>query len=131
MSDVPSELKYTHSDEWIRVNDDGTILMGITDYAQSALGDMVFVEMQEAGQTIEAEQECGVIESVKAASEVNMPVRGEILEVNAAVEASPETINSDPYGEGWLMKMKPGDAGSLDSLMSADAYEAKLAASDH
>ncbi|VAW75021.1 Glycine cleavage system H protein [hydrothermal vent metagenome] len=131
MSNVPVDLKYTHSDEWIRVNNDGTILMGITDYAQNALGDMVFVEMQEAGQTLEVDQECGVVESVKAASEVNMPVSGEIIEVNAAVEASPEVINTDPYGDGWLMKMKPVDTGSLDGLMDSVAYEAKLAASDH
>ncbi len=131
MSNVPADLKYTHSDEWIRVNEDGTLLMGITDYAQNALGDMVFVEMQEAGQTFEVNQECGVVESVKAASEVNMPISGEILEVNPVVEASPEVINTDPYGEGWLMKMKPADAGGLDGLMDSVAYEEKLAAADH
>jgi len=131
MSNVPSDLKYTNSDEWIRLNDDGSIIIGITDYAQNALGDMVYVEMQEAGQTIEANEECGVVESVKAASEVNMPVPGEILEVNAAVEASPEAINTDPYGDGWLIKVKPGNADSLSVLMDATAYEAKLAASDH
>ncbi len=131
MSNVPSDLKYTNSDEWIRLNDDGSIVIGITDFAQHELGDMVYVEMQEAGQTIDANKECGVVESVKAASEVSMPVPGEILEVNEAVEASPEAINTDPYGEGWLIKVKPADAASLNSLMDAEAYEAKLVAADH
>ena len=131
MSNVPADLKYTKSDEWIRVNDDGSILMGITDYAQSQLGDMVFAEMQEAGQTIDADGECGVIESVKAASEVYMPVAGEIIEANSGIEASPETINADPYGDGWLIKIKPSDASSLEALMDSAAYEAKLAADDH
>jgi len=130
MSNVPADLKYTKSDEWIRINDDGSISMGITDFAQSQLGDMVFAEMQESGQTINVDNECGVVESVKAASEVNMPVSGEIIEVNAGVEASPETINTDPYGDGWLIKIKPSDVSSLDALMSASDYETKINA-DH
>jgi len=131
MSNIPSDLKYTNSDEWIRVNEDGSITMGITDYAQSQLGDMVFAEMQESGQTIDADGECGVVESVKAASEVYMPVGGEILASNEALESAPETINQDPYGDGWLIKIRPSDAASLDQLMDAAAYEAKLAADDH
>lgn len=131
MSEVPGDLKYTRSHEWARINDDGTVTIGITEHAQDQLGDMVYVEAPEAGRTLEAEEACAVVESVKAASDVYSPVAGEVVEGNEALADAPETVNSDPYGEGWIMRIKPADAAALNNMMDAAAYEALLAEEDH
>ena len=131
MSNIPVELKYAKSHEWARINDDGSVTVGISDTAQDQLGDMVFIEVPEVGQTVTAEEACAVVESVKAASDVYAPVSGEIVEVNEDLADSPETVNNDAYGEGWIFRLEPADAGELDALMDADAYEAFLASEDH
>ena len=125
MSEVPTELKYTKSHEWLRVEDDGLITIGISDHAQELLGDLVFVELPEVGTEFVAGDECCVVESVKAASDVYMPISGEIIEINEALADEPEIINSSPYDNGWLFKMKPS-AEELDDLMDADAYQAEI-----
>ncbi len=126
MSDIPNDLHFAESHEWCRLEDDGLISVGISDHAQEQLGDLVFVETPEVGGRVEAGSACAVVESVKAASDVYSPISGEVAEVNEALTDSPETINSDPYGEGWLMRVKPDDATEVDNLMDADAYEAHL-----
>ncbi len=130
MSNVPAELKYTKSHEWVRREADGTVTIGITDHAQELLGDMVFVELPEAGRALAAEEDCAVVESVKAASDVYAPIAGDVTEANSALEDSPEIVNKDPYGDGWLFKMKPADDSEIDGLMDADAYQA-VAAEEH
>lgn len=120
MSNIPDNLKYTKSHEWVRINDNGTVTVGVTDHAQQQLGDMVFIETPEPGRTVTAKEECAVVESVKAASDVYSPAAGEILEVNEALADDPQLLNQDPYGEGWLFVLRPSE--SLDSLLSADAY---------
>jgi glycine cleavage system H protein len=122
MSNVPVELKYSKSHEWARHNDDGTVTVGISDSAQDQLGDMVYVELPEVGQSVTAEEACAVVESVKAASDVYAPVSGEVLEVNDALGDAPEIVNQDAYGKGWLFRVQPSDAGELDALMSGDDY---------
>lgn len=129
MSNVPSELKYTNSHEWVAIDGD-TVTIGITDHAQDLLGDLVFVELPDVGASFSAKDECAVVESVKAASDVYSPLSGEVTEVNESLVDAPETINSDAYGDGWLFKMKLADAGELDSLLDAEAY-AGVAAEDH
>lgn len=124
MSEVPGDLKYSKSHEWVRVEDDDLVTVGITDHAQAALGDMVFVETPEIGAEVEAEEACAVVESVKAASDIYSPVGGEIVESNAKLADSPELVNDEPYGEGWIFQMRVGDSDELDGLMDADAYEA-------
>ena len=125
MSEVPSELKYTESHEWLRVEDDGLVTVGITDHAQELLGDLVFVELPETDAEFSAGDECCVVESVKAASDVYMPISGEIVEVNEALADEPEIINNSPYDNGWLFKIKPsGD--DLDELMDAEGYQATI-----
>jgi len=131
MSNIPVELKYAKSHEWTRINDDGSVTVGISDTAQDQLGDMVFVEVPEVGQTVTAAEACAVVESVKAASDVYAPVGGEIVEVNEDLADSPETVNNDAYGEGWIFRLEPAAAVELDALMDADAYEAFLASQDH
>lgn len=126
MSDVPGDLKYTKSHEWVREDDDGTVVVGITDHAQSALGDLVFVEPPEAGTEVSAGDACAVVESVKAASDVYSPVSGEIVEGNEALADSPELVNQDPYGDGWIMRIQLNDASELDELLDAEDYEATL-----
>ena len=130
MSNVPAELKYTKSHEWVRREADGTVTVGITDHAQALLGDMVFVELPEAGRALTAEEDCAVVESVKAASDVYAPIAGEVTEANSALEDSPEIVNKDPYGDGWLFKMKPADDSEIDALLDAAAYQA-VAAEEH
>ena len=125
MSEVPTELKYTKSHEWLRVEEDGLITIGISDHAQELLGDLVFVELPEAGTEFVAGDECCVVESVKAASDVYMPISGEIIEVNEALADEPEIINTSPYDNGWLFKMK-ASAEELNNLMDADAYLAEI-----
>lgn len=128
MSNVPTELRYTKSHEWIRLEDDGTVTIGITEHAQDLLGDLVFVEPPEAGASYGVGDDCAVVESVKAASDVYSPLSGEITEANESLADTPESINSDPYGDGWIFKMKLADAGELDSLLDATAYAEQIAA---
>jgi len=130
MSEIPNNLLYTDSHEWVLDNSDGTVTIGITDHAQEALGDVVFVELPEAGRELDAGDEFGVIESVKAASDLYSPLAGEIVEVNETLEDSPETVNDSPYGEGWILKLQLADQGDLESLMSAEAYNDLVAAEE-
>ena len=122
MSSIPSDLQYLRTHEWVRIEDDGIVTIGITDHAQEALGDVVFVELPQEGSTLAAGDEAGVVESVKAASDLVCPLTGEITEVNTALEESPETVNSDPYNDGWFFKMKLEDDGELSDLLDAEAY---------
>ncbi len=131
MSNVPVELKYAKTHEWTRVNDDGSVTVGISDSAQDQLGDMVFIELPEVGQTVTAEEACAVVESVKAASDVYAPIGGEIVEVNEALVDSPEAVNQDAFGEGWLFRLRPADIGEMAALMDGDAYETFLASEAH
>jgi glycine cleavage system H protein len=126
MSNIPVELKYTKSHEWARHNDDGTVTVGITDNAQDQLGDMVYIEVPEAGQAVSAGEACAVVESVKAASDVYAPLSGEVVEVNEALADSPETVNQDAYDAGWLFRIRPANTADLDQLMDSDAYAAFL-----
>jgi glycine cleavage system H protein len=126
MSSTPNELKYASSHEWARVNEDGTITVGITDHAQIALGDVVFVELPEVGIVLAAGEEAGVVESVKAASDVYAPVSGEVVAINDTLEDSPETINADPYGDGWFYVLKPSDESELEGLLTADQYQEEV-----
>ena len=122
-----TDLKYATSHEWARLDGD-IITVGITDHAQEALGDLVFVELPEVGDSVNAGDEAGVVESVKAASDIYAPVSGEVVEINPALEDTPELINSDPYGEGWMYKIKVSDLAELDDMMSADEYDAQVSA---
>jgi glycine cleavage system H protein len=131
MSEILADLKYTKSHEWVKLEDDGTVLVGITDHAQDLLGDMVYVEQPEIGNEVEAEEACAVVESVKAASDVYCPVSGEIIEANENLADTPELVNNDPYGEGWLMRLRPADILDVEQLMDAEAYTAHVAAEDH
>lgn len=131
MSNIPVDLKYAKSHEWARVNDDGSVTVGISDTAQDQLGDMVFVEVPEVGQTVTAEEACAVVESVKAASDVYAPIGGEIIEANEGLADSPETVNTDAYGEGWIFRLQPSDSSELDGLMDADAYQGFLESEEH
>jgi len=131
MSQTPADLKYTRSHEWVRREADGTVTVGITDHAQNLMGDLVYVELPEAGRKLEAGKECAVVESVKAASDVYAPVTGEVTEVNAAVTDKPETVNQDPYGAGWMFRLRPADPAELDGLLDAGAYAAQVAAEEH
>ena len=124
MSNAPSHLRYTRSHEWIETISDDTYRIGISDHAQDLMGDMVFIELPEAGSTVSASDECAVVESVKAASDVYSPLSGEIIEINEALEDSPDLVNRDPYGDGWLFTVKATDSSELDELMSADEYVA-------
>tara|TARA_R110000787_G_scaffold31696_2_gene83878 strand:- start:2480 stop:2869 length:390 start_codon:yes stop_codon:yes gene_type:complete len=126
MSNSPNDLKYAASHEWVRLEADGSLTIGITDHAQEALGDLVFVEAPAVGSALNASAACAVVESVKAASDVYAPVAGEVIAQNEALADAPELINSDPYGEGWIWKMKPGNAADLDALLDAAAYEKTL-----
>ncbi len=123
MSQIPNDLKYSETHEWIETVD-STITIGITDHAQELLGDVVFVELPQVGDTLNAGQEFGVIESVKAASDLYMPISGEVLEINHSLEDTPNTINESPYENGWLIKVKPTDESELASLKTAEEYQA-------
>ena len=131
MSKVPSDLKYVKSHEWAKKQPDGTVLIGITDHAQSALGDLVFVEVPKAGRKVNAGEACAVVESVKAASDVYAPISGEVVDANGALANSPETLNQDPYGKGWMFKLKPANAAELDQLLDAAGYEKVVAEAGH
>ena len=131
MSNTPSDLKYTKSHEWIRDNGDGTVTLGITDHAQELLGDLVFVEVPEAGTGVEAGAEIAVVESVKAASDVYSPVSGEVIEVNEDLVDSPEMVNEQPYDGGWIYKLKLSNASELDGLLNEEAYQEVVEADEH
>lgn len=131
MSNTPRNLKYTKSHEWVRRESDDTLTVGITDHAQDLMGDLVYVELPEAGRKLAAGKEVAVVESVKAASDVYAPVSGEITASNAALADAPETINKDPYGEGWMFKIRPSNPADLNSLLDAGAYDAQVAAEKH
>ena len=119
---IPANLKYTEDHEWVKIDGDIAIV-GITDFAQSELGDIVFVDIQTEGETIQKGEVFGAIEAVKTVADAFMPLTGEIIEVNADLEASPESVNQDPYGAGWMLKIKYQDSGELDSLLSAEQYQ--------
>ena len=127
MSEIPSELKYTKEHEWIRLDDEGNAVVGITDHAQELLGDMVYVELPEVDDSIATGDETGVVESVKAASDIYAPISGEIIEVNEELGDAPENVNSEPYDSGWLYKMTVGNEGDLDELLTADEYSELIA----
>tara|TARA_B100001248_G_scaffold22105_1_gene14716 strand:+ start:48 stop:506 length:459 start_codon:yes stop_codon:yes gene_type:complete len=122
MSDIPAELKYAPTHEWARLEEDGTVIVGISDHAQSALGDVVYIEAPEIGLTVSAQEEAGVVESVKAASDIYAPVGGTICAVNDDLTDKPETVNQDPYGDGWFFRLTPTDPADLDDLLDAEAY---------
>jgi glycine cleavage system H protein len=123
MSDAPADLRYTKSHEWIRDNGDGTVTVGITDHAQEALGDIVFVEIPDQGREVDAEEACAVVESVKAASDIYSPLAGEVIEANALLNDSPDAINNSPYDEGWIFRLAPNDMAAFSGLLDAAAYQ--------
>jgi glycine cleavage system H protein len=131
VSEVPDDLRYTKSHEWVRQNNDGTVTVGITDNAQDQLGDMVYVEAPEVDKELEAEDACAVVESVKAASDIYAPVAGTVVEANEDLADSPEVVNQDPFGAGWIMKIRPVDTSAIDLLMDADAYQSFIEDEDH
>tara|TARA_B110000438_G_scaffold258295_1_gene266889 strand:+ start:927 stop:1313 length:387 start_codon:yes stop_codon:yes gene_type:complete len=122
MGDIPGDLKFLSSHEWVRVEPDGAVTIGISDHAQDLLGDIVFVELPEIGQSIDAETDAAIVESVKAASDVYSPISGEVTEVNPMLEDQPEIINSSPYEDGWFYKMIPSDLGEIENLLSPEDY---------
>ncbi|UPQ82569.1 glycine cleavage system protein GcvH [Pseudomonas knackmussii] len=123
MSDIPSDLRYAASHEWARLETDGSVTVGISDHAQEALGDVVYVELPEVGQQLTAGQQAGVVESVKAASDIYAPISGEVVAINEQLTDSPEVVNTEPYGS-WFFRLKPNDAAELDKLLDADGYKA-------
>jgi len=131
MSNIPTQIKYTKSHEWVETLEDGSVRIGITDHAQDLLGDMVFVELPEVGAEINAGEECAVVESVKAASDVYSPLSGEVTAVNDAVAEAPEIINQSPYENGWLFELKPSAPAEFDDLLDADAYNELAEADNH
>jgi glycine cleavage system H protein len=123
MSTIPADLKYASSHEWIRKESDGSYTVGITEHAQELLGDMVFVELPEVGDTVTAGEDCAVAESVKAASDIYAPISGEVIAVNESLEDSPELVNSDAFGDGWFFRVMPSDEAEVDALLDADGYQ--------
>ena len=122
MSNIPADLRYAKSHEWARTETDGTVVVGITDYAQNSLGDITYVQLPKVGATLQAGATFGVVESVKAASDLYAPIGGTVVAVNTALDNAPETVNRSPYGEGWMVKLKPTDASAANALMDAEAY---------
>jgi glycine cleavage system H protein len=122
MSNIPAELRYAKSHEWLRLEGDGTVTVGITDYAQNSLGDITYVQVPKVGAVLKAGETFGVVESVKAASDLYAPVAGTVVAVNGALDGAPETVNRDPYTDGWMLKLKPADAASVAALLDAQAY---------
>ncbi|GAB4032371.1 glycine cleavage system protein GcvH [Spirosoma jeollabukense] len=118
----PAELSYTEDHEWIRIEDDGTAVVGITEFAQNELGDIIFIDVNTIGQSLAKGDVFGAVEAVKTVSDLFLPIEGEVLELNPAIEKSPELLNSDPYGEGWIIRLKPASAVEQDGLLTADAY---------
>jgi glycine cleavage system H protein len=131
MSEIPAGLKFARTHEWARLEADGTVTVGITDFAQDALGDVVFVEHPEVGRALLPTDEAGVVESVKAASDIFSPVAGTVLAVNAALDGAPEKVNEDPYGEGWFFRIQPDDPAELDDLLDAAAYAKHCESEQH
>ncbi|ROM74077.1 glycine cleavage system protein H [Pseudomonas brassicacearum] len=125
MSDIPAELRFADSHEWARLEADGTVTVGISDHAQEALGDVVFVELTEVGKSFAAGDQAGVVESVKAASDIYSPIAGEVIAINEELGGSPESLNSDPYG-AWIFKLKPSNTADLDKLLDAAGYKAAI-----
>ncbi|MGS0682308.1 glycine cleavage system protein GcvH [Shewanella sp. 125m-7] len=126
MSNIPAELKYASSHEWVRKEEDGSYTIGISEHAQELLGDMVFVELPEVGDDVNAGEDCAVAESVKAASDIYAPLSGEVIAVNEALEDSPELVNSDAFGDGWFFRVMPTDLAELDNLLDAEGYQAVI-----
>ena len=131
MSETPNELKYAKSHEWARLEEDGTVTVGITDFAQQQLGDVVYVELPEIDVALEAGDEAGVVESVKAASDIDAPIGGTVIAVNSVLEDAPETVNEDPYGAGWFYRIDPNDVADLDDLLDAEAYNDVCESEEH
>ena len=125
---IPDDCRFTKDHEWVRMDDDGLATVGITDYAQGELGDIVFVEIQPVGTEVEAEAPFGTVEAVKTVSELFAPVAGTVEAINDALDNAPETVNSDPYGEGWMVKMRPANPADVDALLSADEYKESIGA---
>lgn len=123
---TPAELRYTKDHEWVRLNADGTATIGITEFAQVELGDIVFVDVNTVGESVEKEAIFGTVEAVKTVSELFMPVSGSVVELNPALENSPELVNDDPYGDGWMITIRPDNAADIDSLLSADEYQSLI-----
>ena len=130
MSNIPADLKYVASHEWVRDEGDGVVTVGVTFHAQELLGDIVYIELPAVGQVLAEGDGAGVVESVKAASGVYMPLDGEVLEVNPALDSSPELVNEDPLGEGWFFRFKPADANAVGQLLDQDAYDRLIKAQD-
>ena len=128
MNDIPKDLYYSESHEWLRLESDGTITLGITDHAQESMGDMVYIDLPELGQKLAAKDECGVLESVKSASDFYLPIAGEIIAVNQELADSPELVNRDPYGKGWLVRLRATNLDDIKTLLNADAYRKHLGA---
>jgi glycine cleavage system H protein len=126
MSEIPADLRYTASHEWVRVDEDGTVVVGITDHAQEALGELVFVEVPEEGAELAAGDACAVVESVKAASDIYAPITGVVEKINDALADAPELVNEQPYEDGWLMIITPADPADIEKLMTAEQYEESL-----
>jgi len=124
--DYPADLRYTAEHEWVATEADGVVRIGITAYAQDALGDVVYVSLPAVGDTLEAGAACGEVESTKSVSDIYAPLAGEVVEVNAALDSSPELVNTDPYGQGWMYAVKLADAGALEGLLDVEAYRAQL-----
>jgi glycine cleavage system H protein len=131
MNEIPGDLKFLKSHEWARMEDDGTVTVGISDHAQGQLGDLVYVELPSVGDTVEAGNACAVVESVKAASDVYSPVSGTILKVNDALADKPETINEDAFGDGWIFKLKPSSPAEMDELLTPDEYAEQVEGESH
>ena len=126
MSDLPTELKYASSHEWARLESDGTVVVGITDHAQAALGDIVYIELPEVGATLDAGSEIAVVESVKAASDIYSPLSGEVIEINPVLEDEPGTVNLSPYADGWFFRVKPSEVNELEDMMDASDYQSMV-----
>jgi glycine cleavage system H protein len=131
MSNIPVDLKYAPTHEWARLNDDGSVTVGISDHAQEQLGDMVYIEVPEVGRAVAAAEACAVVESVKAASDVYAPLAGKVVEINENLVDSPEIVNQDAYGEGWMFRLRPSDPAELEELMDAETYESLLESESH
>ena len=126
--DFPSDLRYTKDHEWVRLDDDGLAVIGITDYAQGELGDIVFVELEAEGTEVDAEGALGTVEAVKTVSELFAPIAGTIEAINEDLDGAPESVNSDPYGDGWMVKVRPANADDVAGLLSADEYKVMIGA---
>lgn len=131
MSNIPQNLKYTKTHEWVLINSDGTVTVGITDYAQDLLGDIVFIQTPDVGNQVKTSQDCAVVESVKAASDIYAPLAGTITAGNAALSSEPEIVNKDPFGVGWIFKMSIADKGELDKLLTPKQYADHVASEAH